>query len=66
MQASQFVQVIEERQGHYVAALEEIAYRQGWISRTELLQAGLKMGKNPYGDYLMNLAEREEPCLSTR
>lgn len=59
MQASQFVQVIEERQGQYVGALEEIAFRQGWISQEQLAQAGAQMGKNPYGEYLLSLAERE-------
>jgi glucose-1-phosphate thymidylyltransferase len=60
MQASQFVQVIEERQGHFIAALEEIAYRQKFISREQLLKAGEKLGKSPYGAYLVDLARRAE------
>jgi glucose-1-phosphate thymidylyltransferase len=59
MQASQFVQVIEERQGHYIAALEEIAYDQKFISRTQLKILGEKLGKSLYGRYLMELAIKE-------
>lgn len=58
MQASQFVQVIEERQGHCVAALEEIAYDQKFISRAQLKLLGEKLGKSLYGRYLMALAEK--------
>lgn len=56
MQASHFVQVIEERQGLYIAALEEIAYRQKFISRDELKAVGQKLGKSPYGQYLSSIA----------
>lgn len=59
MQASQFVQVIEERQGHCVAALEEIAYYQNFITRSQLKVLGEKLGKSLYGRYLMELAEKE-------
>jgi glucose-1-phosphate thymidylyltransferase len=59
MQASQFVQVIEERQGYYIASLEEIAYNQKFISRAQLRKLGEKMGKSLYGRYLMNVADRE-------
>ncbi|CUI17871.1 Glucose 1-phosphate thymidyltransferase [Candidatus Protochlamydia naegleriophila] len=58
MQASQFVQVIEERQGHCIAALEEIAYNQNFISRNQLKLLGEKLGKSLYGRYLMELAEK--------
>ncbi len=53
MQASQFVQVIEERQGHYIASLEEIAYRQEFITADQLQALGKKLGKSLYGRYLM-------------
>ncbi len=52
MQAQQFVQAIEERQGHYIGSLEEIAYHQGFISKEELYSHGLKHANSPYGDYL--------------
>lgn len=58
MQASQFVQVIEERQGHYIAALEEISYRQEFISKDQLLEQAHKLGKSPYGKYLTDIAKR--------
>jgi glucose-1-phosphate thymidylyltransferase len=58
MQASQFVQVIEERQGHCIAALEEIAYHQQFINRQQLKLIGEKLGKSLYGRYLMELAEK--------
>lgn len=59
MQASQFVQVIEERQGHCIASLEEIAFNQNFISRSQLKILGEKFGKNSYGKYLMQLAEKD-------
>lgn len=59
MQASHFVQVIEERQGHCIASLEEIAYHQKFISRTELHRLGEKLGKSLYGRYLMELATKD-------
>lgn len=58
MQASQFVQVLEERQGHCIASLEEIAYHQNFISRSQLKLLGEKLGKSLYGRYLMELAEK--------
>lgn len=59
MQSSQFVQVIEERQGHYIAALEEVAFRQGFIDRNRLRELGEKLGKSPYGHYLIELSQKE-------
>lgn len=59
MQASNFVQVIEERQGLYIAALEEIAYHQRFISKQQLKALGEKLGKSPYGQYLVELAKKE-------
>lgn len=59
MQASQFVQVIEERQGLYIAALEEIAYRQNFIDSDRLHVLAERLGKSPYGQYLMEIVEHE-------
>ena len=56
-EASTFVEVIEERQGLKIACLEEIAYRKGWISSTQLKQNAEQMIKNQYGQYLMKLAD---------
>jgi glucose-1-phosphate thymidylyltransferase len=55
MQAGQFVQVIEERQGLKVGCIEEIAYKNGWITREQLQQEGSKLLKSGYGQYLLNL-----------
>ncbi|MBW2275231.1 MAG: glucose-1-phosphate thymidylyltransferase RfbA [Deltaproteobacteria bacterium] len=57
LQASNFIQTIEERQGLQVACLEEIAYRLGYLSREELAEIGHGMKKNRYGEYLVRLAE---------
>ena len=54
-EASSFVQTIQKRQGLYVACIEEIAYRQGWISKERLRELGLKMSKTEYGEYLLSL-----------
>lgn len=58
MQASQFVQVIEDRQGHYIAALEEIAFLQKFITKEQLKEAGEKLGKSQYGRYLIHLSNQ--------
>jgi glucose-1-phosphate thymidylyltransferase len=57
LQASNFVQTIQERQGFMVACIEEIAFRKGYISRAQLLSQGKTMEKNDYGQYLIQLAE---------
>ena len=58
-EASTFIEVIEKRQGLKVACLEEIAYKQGWISLEELKQVAQPMAKNGYGQYLLRLAEEK-------
>lgn len=55
MQAGQFVQVIEERQGLKIGCIEEIAFRNGFISKEELKQIAKPLVKSGYGAYLMNL-----------
>nr|MBO2509961.1 glucose-1-phosphate thymidylyltransferase [Gammaproteobacteria bacterium] len=55
MEASHFVQTIEARQGLKVACLEEIAFRQGWLSREELAGQAEMLGKTGYGQYLKRL-----------
>lgn len=56
-EASTFIEVIEKRQGLKVACLEEIAFKQGWITKEKLLEDAKPMAKNEYGKYLMLLAE---------
>jgi len=55
MQAGQFVQVIEERQGLKIGCIEEVAYRNGFISASQLKQIAEPLVKSGYGSYLMNL-----------
>ena len=55
--ASDFVRTIETRQGMQIAALEEIAYTEGWIDRDTLLQSAERYGKSPYGQHLKKVAE---------
>ena len=57
MQASQFVQVIEERQDLKIGCIEEIAYRMGYINKTQLKKLAEPLIKSGYGNYLINLAE---------
>jgi glucose-1-phosphate thymidylyltransferase len=57
LEASQYVQTIEHRQGLKVACLEEIAFHNGWIDREQLLSQAQAFGKTGYGQYLFGLAE---------
>lgn len=57
LDASNFVEAIQNRQGLKIACLEEIAFRYGWLSRERLAAAGRSMAKNDYGRYLLQLAE---------
>jgi glucose-1-phosphate thymidylyltransferase len=59
LQAANFIQTIQERQGLKVACLEEIAYRKGYIGRDALQALGTEMKKNSYGNYLLQLAAEE-------
>lgn len=58
-EASTFIEVIEKRQGLKVACLEDIAYKQGWISKEKLIEEAMPMLKNNYGKYLMKVAEEK-------
>ena len=55
MQASNFIQTIEERQGLKVACPEEIAWNQGWIDTAQLEQLATRLKKSQYGEYLLRL-----------
>lgn len=55
LQAGQFVEVIEERQGLKIGCIEEVAYRNGYINKEQLLQQAEKLGKSGYGEYLKRL-----------
>ena len=57
LEAAEFVHMVEKRQGVKISAPEEIAYRFGWISGDELLEAAKIYGKSPYGRHLRQVAE---------
>lgn len=58
LEASNFIETIQKRQGLYIACLEEIAYNKGYISKEQLLKTANELKKTDYGQYLFNLAER--------
>lgn len=60
MQASQYIQVIEERQGLKIGCIEEVAYEMGFIDAEQLERLGHKFIKSGYGQYLLNLLKLEE------
>ena len=55
--AADFVRMIEQRQGIKISAPEEIAYKNGWISREKLIDSAEKYGKSPYGKHLKAVAD---------
>ena len=57
LQASNFIETIQERQGNYVACIEEIAYKNGWITKEELLKLAEPLLKTEYGKYLVDISE---------
>ncbi len=59
--ASNFVEAVQTRQGQYIACLEEIAYRQGFIGKEKLLQHAKQLEKTEYGQYLYQVAETAQP-----
>ncbi|MBS4842111.1 glucose-1-phosphate thymidylyltransferase RfbA [Clostridium sp.] len=56
-EASEYVRVIENRQGLKISCIEEISYKNGWINKEILLESAVKYGKSPYGQHLKNVAE---------
>ena len=55
LEAAQFVETIENRQGYKIACLEEIALLQGWLTSEELARTAKSYGNSPYGEYLLGL-----------
>ncbi|MGL4539214.1 MAG: glucose-1-phosphate thymidylyltransferase RfbA [Cetobacterium sp.] len=57
LEASNFIATIQNRQGHYVACIEEIAYRNRWIDKNQLLELAKPLMKTEYGQYLVDISE---------
>ena len=61
LEAAQFVETIEKRQGYKIACLEEIAFAAGWLTADQVRARGQLMSKNGYGEYLMSLTQANPP-----
>ena len=60
LKAAEFVEAIQDRQGFYVACIEEIAWRRGFITREHLLALGRELEMTDYGQYLLTIAQEEK------
>ena len=58
LEAANFIETIQKRQGLYIACLEEIAYYKGYITKEQLLETAEELKKTDYGEYLFNLAKK--------
>jgi len=56
LEASNYVETIQKRQGFYISCIEEIAYRNGWINKEQLITLAKEMEKVEYGKYLLEIA----------
>ena len=61
LDAANFVEAVQTRQGLYIACLEEIAYRNGFISKEKLLEQADRLRKSEYGQYLYQVAQTVRP-----
>ena len=57
LEAAEFVSIVQKRQGLYISCIEEIAYRNSWITKDKLLEIAQPMLKTDYGQYLTRIAE---------
>jgi glucose-1-phosphate thymidylyltransferase len=57
LEAAQFVETVEKRQGYKIACLEEIAFNQGWLSKEQMLSMAIQLKKSGYGTYLLDILE---------
>ena len=60
LQAANYVEAVQNRQGFYIACIEEIAYQKGWITEKKLKELAKSMMKNSYGQYLVDLVKIKE------
>jgi len=61
LQAANFVQTVEERQGMMISCPEEIAFRMGFIDTAQLRKLAINLNNNQYGEYLLRLVDEEFP-----
>jgi len=59
LQASNYIYTIEKRQGLKISCIEEIAFKRGFIDKTQLLKLAKDLGKSQYGEYLVNIANEK-------
>jgi len=59
LEASNFIETIQKRQGFFIGCIEEIAYRKGYITKEQLIELGKKLEKTDYGKYLIEIAEED-------
>ena len=59
LQAAEFVETVQERQGFYLSCIEEIAWRRGFINNIQLIALGEELGTTEYGKYLISLGEQQ-------
>ena len=57
LEASNFVQTVQKRQGLYIACIEEVAYKKNWITKKQLVNLAETLLKTEYGKYLLNLSK---------
>lgn len=62
LKAAEYVEAVQSRQGYFVACIEEVAFRRGFIDANELRRLGLEMEKTDYGRYLVTIADEAEGC----
>lgn len=60
LKAAEYVEAVQSRQGYYIACLEEIAFRRGFINSDELRDLGESLKKTDYGRYLLSIADEAE------
>jgi len=65
LEASNFVEAIQKRQGLFIACIEEIAYRKGYITKQQLVKLSEPLMKTDYGKYLLDIAENADSLLET-
>ena len=59
LKASEFVEAVQSRQGFYIACLEEIAYRRGFIDKAQLQQLGEELKMTDYGQYILSITKED-------